>query len=468
MGYFFDSVLVGGHWQPRDTRSVFDPATEEVIGSAAVGTVEDVDAAAQAARRCSIDWGRTSHDTRADVLCALHAELTAVRETLIDATVSEVGAPLGVAEAAHVDLAIEIIGSFATLIRQQPSSARIGNSTVLRRPAGVVGCITPWNYPLYQLAAKVGAALAAGCTTVVKPAELTPLSTYLFCAAAEAAGVPDGAINLIPGPGTIVGNAIVEHPQIDVVSFTGSTAVGRQVAEAAGRRIKRACLELGGKSASIVCDDADLVGAVTTTVEAAILNTGQTCSAWTRLLVPRRHYAEAVEIAVAHADSRLVGDPRDPGTQLGPLISAAQRDTVAAAVEAARDRGARLAGGHTDRLSDRGHYLRPVVVSDVDRADPITCDEIFGPVLVVLPHDGDDDAVAAANDSRYGLSGAVWSGDDDRAFAIAARLETGQVDINGAEFNLLAPFGGWKESGLGRELGTLGIDEFIEYTAVQR
>lgn len=463
-----DSVLIGGSWLRRTTSEVIDPATEEAIGTAAVGSAADVDQAVSAATRAGSIWGRSSQSRRAHLLRSLHKELSAQRTTLIDTTVAEVGAPVAVAAAAHVDLAIELIDGFAQLADAQPPATRVGNSTLLRKPAGVVGCITPWNYPLYQLAAKIGAALAAGCTTVIKPAELTPLSTYLFCRAAQSAGIPDGVINLIPGAGAEVGAAIVAHPGVNVVSFTGSTMVGRGVAEVAGRQLKRACLELGGKSASIVLDDADLPTAVRSSVGAAMLNSGQTCSAWTRLVVPRSQFDDALTIASHHAAGIRVGDPRLPDTEMGPLISAKQRRSVLAAVENARKQGARLSADPLRDLPERGHFVNPIVISGVRRNDPIAQDEIFGPVLVVLAHDGDDDAVDIANDSRYGLAGAVWSADDDRAFGVAARLETGQVDINGARFNPVAPFGGWKESGLGRELGALGIDEFIEYTSVQR
>ncbi|MET4611616.1 aldehyde dehydrogenase (NAD+) [Rhodococcus sp. PvR044] len=463
-----NTVLIDGTWQERaSTSAVYNPATEEVVGSAASASVEDVDAAVRSARRAGIDWGRTDHATRADMLDEVHARLLADRRLLVDAIVAEVGAPVAVAEEAHVDLAIELIASFARIARDEPMHTTIGNSTVLRRPAGVVGCITPWNYPLYQLAAKVGAALAAGCTTVVKPAELTPLSTYLFCDALLAAGLPPGVVNLVPGQGSVVGSALVAHPGVDVVSFTGSTTVGREVGRVSGEQLKRACLELGGKSASVVLDDADLTAAVTGSVEAAMLNSGQTCSAWTRLLVPRTRYTEAVELAAAHADAMVVGDPLDPATTLGPVISGRQRASIAAAVDGAVARGARLAAGGTDAIAERGHFLKPTVLADVDRHDPVARDEIFGPVLVVLPHDGDEDAIAAANDSEYGLAGAVWSADRERALSVAGRMDTGQVDVNGAAFNPLAPFGGWKNSGLGRELGRVGIEEFTEMTSVQ-
>lgn len=463
-----NTVLIDGVWQQRaETSAVHDPATEEVIGSAASASAVDVDSAVISARAAGVDWGRTDSATRADLLDSLHARLVIDRAQLVAAIVAEVGAPVAVAEESHVDLAIEIIASFARIAREEPLRSVVGNSTIMRRPAGVVGCITPWNYPLYQLAAKVGAALAAGCTAVIKPAELTPLSTYLFCDAVLATGFPAGVVNLVPGRGSLVGSAIVGHPGVDVVSFTGSTSVGRQVARVAGEQLKRACLELGGKSASVVLEDADLAVAVTASVDAAMLNSGQTCSAWTRLLVPRSRYAEAVEIAASHADAMVVGDPRDRATQLGPVISGRQRASIVEAVEGALSRGVRLAAGGTERIAERGHFLRPTVLADLDRSDPVAREEVFGPVLVMLPHDGDEDAIVAANDSEYGLAGAVWSADPERALDLAGRIDAGQVDVNGAAFNPLAPFGGWKNSGLGRELGLVGIEEFTEITSVQ-
>ncbi|QBJ96295.1 aldehyde dehydrogenase family protein [Rhodococcus sp. ABRD24] len=468
MSWTRNTVLIDGKWHEcADVTSVYNPATEEVIGQSAAAGVEQVDRAVRAARTAGVEWGRTTGAERADVLDSLRVRLSADRSQLVDAIVAEVGAPVTVAEDAHVDLAIELIAAFARIAREQPAEWVIGNSTVLRRPAGVVGAITPWNYPLYQLAAKVGAALAAGCTTVIKPAELTPLTTYLFCDAVLGTALPPGVVNLVPGPGSVVGAALAAHPGIDVVSFTGSTAVGRQVGRVAGEQLKRACLELGGKSASVVLDGADLAASVVGTVDSAMFNSGQTCSAWTRLLVPRESYTEAVAIAAARADAMIVGDPVDRNTQLGPVISARQRSSIANAVESAVRRGARIAAGGTEQIAERGHYLRPTVLADVDRADPIAHEEIFGPVLVVLPHDGDDDAIAAANDSAYGLAGAVWSADRERAVAVAGRMDTGQVDVNGAAFNPVAPFGGWKASGLGRELGSVGVEEFTELTAVQ-
>ncbi|BAH54027.1 aldehyde dehydrogenase family protein [Rhodococcus opacus] len=466
-----DSILVGGDWIPvPDGTDVHDPATEAVIGRSASAGLTHVEAAVAAARSAGTTWGASTPELRAATLENLCAELRARRQLLVDTTVAEVGAPVTVAEDAHIDLGIEILESYARLARDLPFREQLGHSLLLRRPAGVVACITPWNYPFYQLAAKVGAALAAGCTTVVKPAELTPLSTYLFADAALAAGLPPGVLNVVPGSGRTVGAALAGHPGVDVVSFTGSTAVGRGVAHAAAESLKRACLELGGKSASVVLDDAPLAGAVTATVDAAMLNSGQTCSAWTRLLVPRDWYEESVALAADHADTLRVGDPRDRATQLGPVISAAQRRSIAETVDAAIAGGARLAAGGTGRPAGlgRGHYLRPTVIADVGPHDPIVREEVFGPVLVVLPHDGDEDAVRLANDSEYGLGGAVWSADPERALGVAARMDTGQVDINGAAFNPEAPFGGWKSSGLGRELGRAGVEEFTELTSVQR
>lgn len=466
-----DSALIGGTWRrTTETITVENPATESAIGRAASSGLAEVDDAVAAARRAHLHWGRTDPQTRADLLDRLVAQLRSRRDLLVETTVAEVGAPVTVAEEAHIDLGIDILASYARLARQTPLSSQVGNSLLLRRPSGVVACITPWNYPFYQLATKLGAVLAAGCTAVIKPAELTPLTTYLFADAALEAGIPDGVINLVPGRGRTIGAAMSTHRDVDVVSFTGSTGVGRTIAHAAADSFTRTCLELGGKSASVVLDDAELSNAVSATVESAMLNSGQTCSAWTRLLVPRGCYEEALEIAAETADMMVVGDPRDRHTQLGPLISAAQQNSVAEMIDGAQARGGRLVAGGTFRPDGlpTGHFLPPTILADLDPQDPAVQEEIFGPVLIVLPHDGDADAIRLANDSAYGLAGAVWSGDDERALRTAAQLDTGQVDINGGAFNLEAPFGGWKASGLGRELGHAGLDEFTELTAVQQ
>ncbi|GEE01312.1 aldehyde dehydrogenase [Gordonia spumicola] len=465
-----DAALIDGAWRTAATTvDVHDPATEASIGTSASCGVADVDAAVSAARTALPAWSTASPEARADVLDALVAELRNRRDDLVAATVAEVGAPLGVAREAHIDLGIEIMADFAEMARTFEWQTTIGNSRILRRAAGVVAAITPWNYPFYQLVAKAGAALAAGCPIVVKPAELTPLSTYLFADAAIAAGVPAGVFSLVPGAGRVVGSALAEHSGVDVVSFTGSTGVGKTIAVAAAQNIKRACLELGGKSASVILDDADLDEAVRTSVAAGLLNSGQTCSAWSRLLVPRGRYEDALTIAADAVAAMRVGDPTDEATDLGPVISAAQRASIVSAIDGALARGARLVCGGPDPLPEfpGGHFVAPTVLADLQADDPAVRDEIFGPVIVVLPHDGDDHAVQLANDSEYGLAGAVWSGDTDRAIAVASRIDTGQVDVNGAPFNPRAPFGGWKASGLGRELGPVGLEEFTEITSIQ-
>lgn len=341
-------------------------------------------------------------------------------------------------------------------------------SVVLREPIGVAACITPWNWPLYQVLAKIGGALVAGCTVVLKPAELTPLSAYLLVDAAVEAGPPAGVLNLVPGKGSVVGEAMAAHPDVDVVSFTGSTGVGARVSVAAAATIKRVCLELGGKSSSVVMRDADLATAVRASMDGAMLNSGQTCSAWSRLLVPREQYADAVDLAAQSVTAMQVGDPLDRGTELGPVISEAQRSTVVGHVARAIEDGARVVCGGTDRPLDRGHYVAPTVLAEVPESAAILRDEVFGPVVTVEAYDGEDDAVRRANATPYGLHGAVWSADEDRAFTLARRLRTGQVDINGAAFNPAAPFGGYGRSGNGRELGRWGIEDFLETKSVQR
>ena len=458
-----DDAFIGGRWVTAPGLiEVENPATGEVIGSAAAGDQPMVDAAVGAARAAAAEWGARSAADRANQLDTLAELLVERRAELVDITVAELGAPVRVAREWHVDCAIDIVRAAARNARAYRFEEEVGNSLLLRRPAGVVGCVTPWNYPLYQLAAKVAPALAAGCTVVMKPAELAPLSSYLFAEAAQAAGLPAGVFNFVPGAGATVGAAIAAHPGIDVMSFTGSTKVGRDVARAAATNLTRVCLELGGKSASLVCADADLRTAVTATVASAMLNSGQSCNAWTRLLVPAVRYEEALEIAADHAASLVIGDPTEETTDLGPLASAHQQRSVLATIAGAVARGGRLVTGSAEPPADlpEGHFVRPTIIADVAVDDPASQQEIFGPVLVVHAYTTEDEAVAIANGTSYGLGGAVWAANDDRALEIARRLETGQVDLNGAPFNIDAPFGGWKDSGIGRELGVAGLEEY--------
>ncbi|MDO5501380.1 MAG: aldehyde dehydrogenase family protein [Propionibacteriaceae bacterium] len=463
-----DTVLINGEWRPTShTHPVENPATEQVIGTAAVAETEHVQQAVDAARRAFPRWSALPAADRGQYLSRMYDHLLANRQQVIDTIVAEVGCPVRVTESEQVDLALQVLRYYADLAATLPEGpdSRIGHSLIFREPVGVVGTITPWNYPLYQLILKAAPALAAGCTVVAKPAELAPLSAYLWTDAAVAAGLPDGVFNLVPGPGRVVGEAIADHPDVDLVSFTGSTAVGARVAATAARTITRVALELGGKSASVLLDDADLAEAVDTTVTAATLNSGQTCSAWTRLLVPHSSYPEAWELACAAAAKLVVGDPTAPRTDLGPLISRPQLEAVQAMVHRARDTGARIFQGDTP--DGTGHFHPVTVIGEVSPDAEIVREEVFGPVLVIVPYQDVDDAVRLANDTRYGLTGAVWGRDTDRALAVARRLRTGQVDVNGAPFNIEAPFGGYGHSGYGRELGRFGLEEFTELKAVQ-
>lgn len=462
-----DDVLIGGAWRPvSSTTDVVNPADGSVVGTTALATRHDVDAAVAAAGSALPAWSALAPGERAAHLDRLVEVLESDAERLVDLTVAEVGAPITTARRWHVHAALDVLRSAADHARLLADERR-GSAVLLRRATGVAALVTPWNYPLFQLATKLGPALAAGCTVVHKPSELTPLSAYAVAEAALVAGLPAGVLNLVPGTGADVGAPLVAHTGVAVVSFTGSTEVGRQVAGAAVTNLARVSLELGGKSSSIVTDDVDLEHAVRATVESCMLNSGQTCSALTRLLVPADRLDDAVRIAGAHADAMVVGDPTDPGTELGPLVSAAQLERVDELVAAAVARGAHVGTRRTETPAV-GHYRRPVVLSGLAPDDPASCEEIFGPVLVVHGTRDDDDAVTLANATRYGLSGAVWCDDDDRAFAIAARLQTGQVLVNDAEFSVESPFGGWKHSGFGRELGPEALHEFTELTTVQR
>jgi aldehyde dehydrogenase (NAD+) len=442
---------------------VENPATEEVLGHVPEGTASDVDNAVAAARAAFDGWAGTSMASRGAVLDRLHTGLAARAGDIARTVGLELGTPLKVAKAVQTGLPLAVLRGYADLAAQPVREETIGNSLVVHEPVGVVGAITPWNYPLHQVIAKVAAALAAGCTVVLKPSELTPLVAYLLIDAADEAGLPPGVLNLVTGTGPVVGAAIAGHPDVDMVSFTGSTATGRAISHAAADRIARVALELGGKSANVILSDADVTKAVKVGVGNAFLNSGQTCTAWTRMLVHRSHYDTAVELAAAAAAAYTTGDPFDEGTRLGPLVSAAQRERVLGFIERADAR--RVAGDAA--VPDRGYFVAPTVFADVDPDSELAQEEVFGPVLSIIRFDDDDHAVRIANNSRYGLAGGVW-GAPERALAVARRMRTGAVDVNGGSFNPVAPFGGYKQSGVGRELGAYGLAEFQQTKAIQR
>ncbi|GAA2526790.1 aldehyde dehydrogenase family protein [Winogradskya humida] len=461
-----DSLYLGGRWVPANsgaTIPVENPATEEIIAHVPAGNAEDVERAVTAATAAFDDWSRTPMAERGAMLGKLHEALASRADEIARTVGLELGTPLKVAKAVQAGLPLAVLRGYADLAANPAPEETIGHSLIAREPAGVVGAITPWNYPLHQVVAKVAAALAAGCTVVLKPSELTPLVAYLLFDAADEAGLPDGVLNLVTGTGAEVGAAIAGHPGIDMVSFTGSTATGRAISHAAADRIARVSLELGGKSANIILADADLTKAVKVGVGNAFLNSGQTCTAWTRMLVHRDLYDSAVSLAADAAAAYTTGDPFDSGTRMGPLVSAAQRERVQGFISRA---GARMVAGDAG-IPEKGYFVAPTVFADVDPGSELAQEEIFGPVLSIIAFDDDEDAVRIANNSRYGLAGGVW-GTPDRALAVARRLRTGAVDVNGASFNPVAPFGGYKQSGIGRELGVHGLAEFQQTKAIQR
>jgi aldehyde dehydrogenase (NAD+) len=362
-----------------------------------------------------------------------------------------------------------VLRSYADLLSTFPFHEDVGHSVVVREPVGVVGAITPWNYPLYQIATKLGPALAAGCTMVLKPSETAPFDAMMLAELAIDAGLPAGVLNVVTGVGQVVGEALASHPAVDMVSFTGSTRVGRRISELGARTIKRVTLELGGKSASLVLPSAALEPAVRATVANAVYNSGQTCTAWTRLLVDHARYEEAVEIAADETKRQRLDDPQMPGDHLGPLATRAQFDKVRAMIRSGVERGARLVVGGAEAPAGltNGFYVQPTLFADVTPDMMIAREEVFGPVLTAMSYTTVDEAVSIANDTDYGLAGAVWAGSDEEAWGVALRLRTGRVDLNGAPFNILAPTGGFKQSGNGRELGTYGLEEFCEMKSVQ-
>jgi aldehyde dehydrogenase (NAD+) len=452
-----------------DRIEVINPATEQVIASVPAGTAADVDAAVSAATAAFPAWSATPVAERAAIVRRI-SEGLAARGAEIAATITaEMGSPITFARRVQAGVPVYTSAGIADLLDGgYPFGEQIGNSLVVREPVGVVGCITPWNYPLHQIVAKVVPALAAGCTVVLKPSEIAPLVAGIFLDVLASAGVPAGVVNLVHGVGPVVGEAIAGHPGVDMVSFTGSTRAGRRVSVLAAETVKRVALELGGKSANVILDDADLDKAVKLGVANTYINGGQTCTAWTRMLVPVARQDEVVELVLAATAKYGVGDPTDEATRIGPMASSAQRSRVLGYIEKGVAEGATLATGGTDPVEGLGYYVRPTVFANVRPDMTIAQEEIFGPVLSILPYTDEDEAVAIANSTIYGLAGAVFSADTDHAIAVARRLRTGQVDINGGQFNPVAPFGGYRQSGNGRELGRHGLEEFLETKSIQR
>ncbi len=467
-----DKVFIGGKWvEPAgaDPLAVINSATEETIATIPGCTPVEVDHAVEAARAAFDGWATTPRAERAEALAAIAAGLGERAEELTDTITAELGMPRKLTQMIQVGLGINHFAAMPGALEEVRWEEEVGNSRVLREAAGVVGAITPWNYPLNQIGAKVAPALAAGCTVVLKPSEVVPLNAFILAEVIESVGLPPGVFNLVTGIGPVVGEAIAAHPSVDLVSFTGSTRAGRRVSELAAATVKPVAMELGGKSPNVLLDDADFARAVPDGVAKCFLNSGQTCSALTRMLVPRERLAEVEELATAAAEGFTPGDPLDPGTRLGPLVSAHQRERVRGYIAAGEAEGAKLLTGGAEPPEGltRGYFVRPTVFSEVTPEMTIAREEIFGPVLVIMPFDDEDDAVRIANSTEYGLAGGVWADDQERAVAVARRLRTGQIEINGGAFNPAAPFGGYGQSGHGRENGRFGLEEMLQLKSLQ-
>jgi len=465
-------LFIDGEWVASTgtgTIDVVDAATEEVVGRVAAGTPDDADRAVAAARAAFPTWSVTPIEDRAKLVQRLGEELAARTEEIAALITAEVGTPSLISQIAQAGLPAMMAGSFAEIAQTFPFEEKIGTSLVVREPVGVVACITPWNYPLHQVVAKVAPALVAGNTVVLKPSEVAPLSAFALADILSEIGLPRGAFNLVSGTGPVVGEALVLNPGVDMVSFTGSTRAGKRIGELAAGQVKKVALELGGKSPFVILPDAPADEAVSAGLSSCYLNGGQTCIAWTRMIVPASRKDELVAKAKEVAEGFAPGDPTDMGTKLGPMVSASQRDRVRDYIRKGVEEGATLVTGGPEAPEgfEKGFYVRPTVFADVTPDMTIAREEIFGPVLSILTYDDVDEAVAIANDTDYGLHAGVYGADKDAAVAVARRIRAGQVDVNGTKFNPLAPFGGYKQSGNGREYGRYGLEEFLEVKAMQ-
>ena len=467
------SVFIDGRLRAADrAEPVLEAATGEPLGDGASATAAEVDEAVAAARAALAEWSSASPDHRAEALGGFAAALQRRARTTDQLVTRENGMPMSLSRGANGAFPAALLRYYAQLITETPIEeirpSVIGHTIVRREPVGVVAAVVPWNYPQALSAFKLAPALAAGCTVVLKAAPETALDALVFAEAAQECGLPPGVLNIVPGAAE-AGVHLVSHPGVDKVSFTGSTAAGRAIGEVCGRLLRPVTLELGGKSAAIILDDADLDVTMKGLRSASFVNNGQTCYLSSRILAPRSRYDDVVAALVALVDGMKVGDPLDPATDIGPLVSARQRERVLGYIEAGRNSDAKLVvGGSVPADQPRGWFVAPTVFADVHNSDRIAQEEIFGPVLAVIPYDGDAEAIALANDSEFGLAGTVWSGDDDRATEVAREIRTGTVGINDYQLDFRAPFGGVKASGIGRELGPEGLEAFFSLKSIYR
>jgi acyl-CoA reductase-like NAD-dependent aldehyde dehydrogenase len=467
-----DKLYINGQWvAPKGTGKleVIDPSTEEVCGVVPSGNVDDVNAAVAAARTAFKTWSRTSAAYRSELIGKIAARFTADMAKIGELCARELGTPLKTSVGLHGGLGVGVMSSYKDVPFEMEKEEKIGNSIIIKEPIGVCGFITPWNFPLHQIVAKLAPALAAGCTVVVKPSSETPLTAFWLAQVLHDVGLPAGVFNLVTGPGRTVGEAICTHPDVDMVSITGSTEAGIRVAQLAAGTVKRVSQELGGKSVLLALEDADIAQAAARAGGGICANSGQVCAALSRLLVPRSKQDIAIAAAKAAAESVVVGGAFDAGVTMGPVSSKAQFDTVRSYIKKGIDEGATLVTGGLDMPAGKntGYFVKPTVFADVRNDMTIAQEEIFGPVLCIIPYDSEEQAIEMANDTVFGLSGAVYSGSQERAIAAAKQIRTGQVSINGGAFNVAAPFGGYKQSGNGRELGPHGLTEFVELKAMQ-
>jgi acyl-CoA reductase-like NAD-dependent aldehyde dehydrogenase len=463
---------INGEWADAENSETLDavnPSTEEVVARIPQGTADEANRAVVAAKAAFDSWSLTPLSERTEWLRKIHAKMAERQDEITKVISEEVGMPVKMCAMVQAGGPVAEIAAFADIADNYVWEEKIGNSVVVKEPIGVVACITPWNFPLNQIVAKFAPALAAGCTVILKPTEVAPTAAMILAEVIHDVGLPKGVFNLVNGTGPVVGEALASHPDVDMVSFTGSTRAGKRVSELASQTIKRVALELGGKSPNIILDDADFEKAVKAGVGYAYFNSGQTCCAHTRMLVPKEKQDEAIAIAKKAAERFSVGDPFDEGSRLGPLVSGVQHERVRTLIKKGQEEGATLVTGGAEQPENQptGYFIKPTVFANVSNDMTIAQEEIFGPVLSIIPFEDEEDAVRIANDTIYGLAGGVWSQDEERAKRVARRVRAGQVDINGGPFNVQAPFGGYKQSGNGREHGTYGLEEFLQPKAMQ-